>query len=216
MSFYFINFKFNFFSSNISLLDRQGNKPQATPSLPNVSRRSSPNNSVQRRLNYRILSDMPDEDWGIPDICLQKTAEVVYIAEQKNTRSAVGQLKVMADGNRNWSLFSPIDSRMPRMMIPAEQLPPGFFDRPHDFNKFIFIASIVEWPATAQFARGKLYKCLGTAGEVEAETEGLLIANGVDTREFSHSSLKSLLLPDWEIEAGENLNWKIEEVCKRL
>lgn len=32
--------------------------------------------SVQRRSNYRILSDMPDEDWGIPDICLQKTAEV--------------------------------------------------------------------------------------------------------------------------------------------
>lgn len=32
--------------------------------------------SVQRRSNYRILSDMPDEDWGIPDMCLQKTAEV--------------------------------------------------------------------------------------------------------------------------------------------
>lgn len=118
----------------------------------------------------------------------------------------------MADGNRNWSLFSPNDSRMPRMMIPAEQLPAGFFDRPQDFSKFIFIASIVEWPATAQFARGKLYKCLGQAGEIEAETEGLLIANAVDTREFSHSALKSLLFTELETECGETLDWKIEEV----
>lgn len=42
----------------------------------------------------RLLNEMPDEDWGMPDICLQKTAEVVYIAEQKNCRAAMGQLKV--------------------------------------------------------------------------------------------------------------------------
>lgn len=49
-----------------------------TPSLGNV-RRSCTNNTVQRRLNYRLLSDMPDEDWGIPDVCLQKTAEVSFL-----------------------------------------------------------------------------------------------------------------------------------------
>ncbi|VDP19320.1 unnamed protein product, partial [Onchocerca flexuosa] len=101
------------------------------------------NVSVQRRSNYRILSDMPDEDWGIPDICLQKTAEVVFISEQKNCRAAVGMLKMMADGNRNWALFSPGDSRMPRMMIPAEQTPATFFDRPQDFAKFIYVARMV-------------------------------------------------------------------------
>ncbi|VDM73446.1 unnamed protein product [Strongylus vulgaris] len=73
---------------------------------------------------------MPDEDWGVPDVCLQKTAEVMYIMEMKNCRAAMGQLKVMTDGNRNWALFSPTDSRMPRMMIPADQLPSGFFERP--------------------------------------------------------------------------------------
>jgi hypothetical protein len=51
-------------------------------------------NNGQRRSNYRVLADMPDEDWGIPDVCLQKTAEVVFIAEAKNCRIAVGQLKV--------------------------------------------------------------------------------------------------------------------------
>ncbi|VDK85103.1 unnamed protein product [Onchocerca ochengi] len=160
--------------------------------------------SVQRRSNYRILSDMPDEDWGIPDICLQKTAEVVFISEQKNCRAAVGMLKMMADGNRNWALFSPGDSRMPRMMIPAEQTPATFFDRPQDFAKFIYVARMVEWQATAQFARGKLYKSLGMAGDIEAETEGLLLANDVDTREFSQAALSSLPIT-------EAVEWKIDE-----
>ncbi|VDK53630.1 unnamed protein product [Anisakis simplex] len=160
--------------------------------------------SAQRRLNYRILSDMPDEDWGIPDVCLQKTAEVVFIMEQKNSRKAVGMLKVMADGNRNWALFSPGDSRMPRMMIPADQMPAGFFERPLDFSKFIFAAHMVEWQATAQFARGKLYKSLGLAGDIEAETEGLLLANDIDTREFSASSLSSLPISD-------GVQWSIDE-----
>ncbi|KAL3991038.1 RNB domain family protein [Acanthocheilonema viteae] len=160
--------------------------------------------SVQRRSNYRILSDMPDEDWGIPDMCLQKTAEVVFISEQKNCRAAVGMLKMMADGNRNWALFSPGDSRMPRMMIPAEQTPATFFDRPQDFAKFIYVARMVEWQATAQFARGKLYKSLGMAGDVEAETEGLLLANDVDTRQFSQAALSSLPIT-------EAMEWKIDE-----
>ncbi|VDN00888.1 unnamed protein product [Thelazia callipaeda] len=172
-----------------------------------ASRRNAVGNSssVQRRSNYRILSDMPDEDWGIPDMCLQKTAEVVFISEQKNCRAAVGMLKMMADGNRNWALFSPGDSRMPRMMIPAEQTPPSFFDRPQDFAKYIYVARMVEWQATAQFARGKLYKSLGLAGDIEAETEGLLLANDVDTREFSAAALSSLPIT-------EAVEWKIDEV----
>uniref|UniRef100_A0A915A718 DIS3-like exonuclease 2 n=1 Tax=Parascaris univalens TaxID=6257 RepID=A0A915A718_PARUN len=162
------------------------------------------NGSAQRRLNYRILSDMSDDDWGIPDVCLQKTAEVVFILEQKNSRKAVGMLKVMADGNRNWALFSPGDSRMPRMMIPADQMPAGFFERPQDFSKYIFAAHMVEWQATAQFARGKLYKSLGLAGDIEAETEGLLLANDVDTREFSAAALSSLPVT-------EEVEWTIDE-----
>lgn len=153
---------------------------------------------------YYFLRDLPDEYWGIPNICLQRTAEVVFISEHKNSRAAVGMLKVMADGNRKWALFSPNDSRMPRMMIPAEETPVGFFDRPHDFAKYIYVARMVYWPATAQFARGKLYKSLGIAGDIFAETEGLLLANAVDTRSFPASVLGSLPL-------SEDEKWKIDE-----
>lgn len=32
--------------------------------------------STGHKKGLRFLSDMPDEDWGMPDCCLQKTAEV--------------------------------------------------------------------------------------------------------------------------------------------
>ncbi|VDN21022.1 unnamed protein product, partial [Cylicostephanus goldi] len=102
---------------------------QLARKILNVPKRTQ-STSTGKRSAYRTLSEMPDEDWGVPDVCLQKTAEVMYIMEMKNCRAAMGQLKVMTDGNRNWALFSPTDSRMPRMMIPADQLPSGFFERP--------------------------------------------------------------------------------------
>lgn len=101
--------------------------------------------------------------------------------------------------------FNHYDNKRNVLQVSSDQLPSGFFERPHDFAKFIFVAQIVEWPATAQFARGKLYKQLGNAGDVKAETEGLLIANNVDTREFSNSALRSIPVADIN-------NWKIEEV----
>uniref|UniRef100_A0A7I4Y1S2 Ribonuclease II R domain containing protein n=1 Tax=Haemonchus contortus TaxID=6289 RepID=A0A7I4Y1S2_HAECO len=176
---------------------------QLARKLPGVAKRTQIVSSGKRAA-YRTLSEMPDEDWGVPDVCLQKTAEVMYIMEMKNCRAAMGQLKVMTDGNRNWALFSPTDSRMPRMMIPADQLPSGFFERPQDFAKFMFVARMVEWQATAQFARGKLERTLGVAGDVEAETEGLLFSNNVDTREFSMSVMHCLPI-------FETKQWTIDE-----
>lgn len=35
-----------------------------------------------QRTTYRLLADMSDEDWGIPDICLQKTAEVILFTNK--------------------------------------------------------------------------------------------------------------------------------------
>lgn len=52
----------------------------------------------------------------------------------------------------------------------------------------------------------KLYKSLGLAGDIEAETEGLLLANDVDTREFSAAALSSLPIT-------EAVQWRIDEVC---
>lgn len=52
-------------SSSFSLMS-QARRPIST----------AQSSGVQKRLNYRVLSEFADEDWGMPDVCLQKTAEV--------------------------------------------------------------------------------------------------------------------------------------------
>ncbi|CAI4221259.1 unnamed protein product [Auanema sp. JU1783] len=176
----------------------------SSPRKPASSRK--PANSVNRRTQCRMLQDMPPEDWGMPDFCLQKTAEVVFISEVKNSRNAMGQLRVMADNNRNCALFSPTDPRIPRMMIPAAQLPQDFFERPQDYSKYIFAVKLEKWEETDLFATGHLLRTLGVAGDIEAETEGLLYQKNIDAREFSSAALSSLPITEasqWTIPEKE-------------
>ncbi|KAK5971230.1 RNB domain-containing protein [Trichostrongylus colubriformis] len=159
-----------------------------------------------KKKSYRVLSDLPLEEWCIPDDCLQRTAEVVGIVEQKNSRLAMGKLEISLGAQRKWAKFSPSDSRMPRMMIEASQLPKDFFERPQDFGKFLFLAKIVEWAQNSVMARGSLEKELGLAGDIDAETEGLLLTNNVDTREFSEGVIECLpTVPEggWKIDEAE-------------
>jgi hypothetical protein len=55
----------------------------------------------------------------------QRTAFVVSILEKKNSRWAAGHLKLFPDKNKEWALFSPNDSRLPRIKVKVEQCPPG-------------------------------------------------------------------------------------------
>ena len=133
----------------------------------------------------------------VPEQFLQKTAKVVHLVEKKHSRVATGHLKPFPhpkecpDG-----LFSPIDSRIPRIRIPREYCPPGFFDRPRDFQNTLLVARIVSWPETSSkdsfLAIGSIARSLGEAGEIEPETEGILLEYGIDSGPFSDEVLACL------------------------
>lgn len=76
---------------------------------------------------------------------VQRTAHVVHILEMKHTRTATGILKLFADKNPNYALFSPTDNRVPRMKIPMFQCPPDFMARNQDYLARIFLARITQW-----------------------------------------------------------------------
>ena len=61
---------------------------------------------------------------------IQKTARVVFILNEKHSRCSVGYLKLFQDKNPNFALFSPIDSRFPRLKIAKVNCPKDFFARP--------------------------------------------------------------------------------------
>ncbi|CAL1301213.1 unnamed protein product [Larinioides sclopetarius] len=131
---------------------------------------------------------------------IQKTGIVVHVLERKHSRIAAGHLKLCPDKNRNWALFSPNDSRVPRIMVPMSDCPPNFYNRSGDYSNVLFLAEIADWSETSTFARGKLIKCLGNSGDVEVETEGILVENAVDFSDFPNEVLDCLPQePDWHV-----------------
>uniref|UniRef100_A0AAY5JYF8 DIS3-like exonuclease 2 n=1 Tax=Esox lucius TaxID=8010 RepID=A0AAY5JYF8_ESOLU len=130
---------------------------------------------------------------------------VVYIVEQKHSRAATGFLKFLPD--KPFAMFSPVDHRVPRVNIPLADCPHDFPSRPGDYTNILFIARITNWPDDSNFAEGRLAKTLGQAGEIEPETEGILIEYDVDFSEFSDEVLGCLpqTLP-WTIPPEELRN----------
>ncbi|XP_068427267.1 DIS3-like exonuclease 2 [Clinocottus analis] len=137
---------------------------------------------------------------------LQKTAKVVYIVEKKHSRAVTGFLKFLPD--KPFAMFSPVDHRVPRINVLLDGCPQDFCSRPGDYTNTLFICRITNWAADSNFAEGQLAKTLGQAGEIEPETEGILIEYEVDISEFSDEVLNCL---------PKNLPWSIpeEEMRKR-
>ncbi|XP_034411235.1 DIS3-like exonuclease 2 isoform X2 [Cyclopterus lumpus] len=136
---------------------------------------------------------------------LQKTAKVVYIVEKKHSRAVTGFLKFLPD--KPFAMFSPVDHRVPRINILLADCPQDFISRPVDFAVTLFICRITNWAADSNFAEGQLAKTLGQAGEIEPETEGILIEYEVDFSEFSDEVLNCL---------PKNLPWTIPAEQMRL
>ncbi|XP_078063832.1 DIS3-like exonuclease 2 isoform X2 [Mustelus asterias] len=131
-----------------------------------------------------------------PDRFLQKTGKVVYIVEKKHSRAVTGFIKPLSDKNselyKEFFMFSPVDHRVPRILIPLEDCPKDITTRPADYGNVLFICRIVDWRDDSNFADGHLSKSLGQAGEIEPETEGILIEYDVDFSDFPDEVLECL------------------------
>ncbi|OCT57621.1 DIS3-like exonuclease 2 isoform X2 [Xenopus laevis] len=162
-------------------------------------------------IEEKALSKQGDSR-SLSDDCFQKTAKVVYILEKKHSRAATGFIKPLSDKStdlaRKHALFSPVDHRLPRINVPLVDCPHDFAMHPETYASTLFICSITAWREDSNFAEGKLMKSLGQAGEIEPETEGILMEYGVDFSDFPKKVLQCL---------PQNLPWSIpqEEFQKR-
>ncbi|XP_072047288.1 DIS3-like exonuclease 2 isoform X2 [Amphiura filiformis] len=170
--------------------------------------------TVKRLFGDEILEDVPVQQTGvekldvdkvvIPDKFYQRLAKVVYIIEKKHSRVCMGHLKMPKATNLSTALFSPVDPRLPRLNIPLKECPGGFKERPKDFANTLFIAEITDWPRHSGFGKGHLRRSLGEAGDIETETEGMLIEYDIDHSVFGDQVLACLPkdLP-WRIPSKE-------------
>ncbi|KAG8198903.1 hypothetical protein JTE90_015115 [Oedothorax gibbosus] len=205
-------------TSNVSpLVITSNNEANTVASLSNKKSRrrkkkKKPDTPVVRQqdANLNLISNDPST-WTVEKIMkhpewprfVQKTGKVVHILERKHSCIAAGHLKLFPDKNPKRALFSPNDSRVPRIMVPMSDCPPNFFHRHFDYANYLFLARIVEWNETSTFAAGHLIKGLGNSGDVEAQTEGILVENSVDYEEFPEAVLECLPQEEWKIPKRE-------------
>uniref|UniRef100_A0A3B5QPE4 DIS3-like exonuclease 2 n=1 Tax=Xiphophorus maculatus TaxID=8083 RepID=A0A3B5QPE4_XIPMA len=176
---------------------------------PEVTNRHGPSPNVraedQSNDPEEVLRNRPDVSCADTESCAF-TYQVVYIVERKHSRAVTGHLKFLPD--KPFAMFSPVDHRVPRINVKLDDCPAEFRANPGDFAKTLLICQITDWAADSNFAEGRLAKTLGQAGEIEPETEGIMIEYNVDFSEFPQEVLDCL---------PKTLPWTIppEEIEKR-
>ncbi|CAF0864172.1 unnamed protein product [Rotaria sordida] len=191
--------------SDDKLIEDNQQQQQQNPSNRRDNKRETIN--TLNRDNITLTDDIINK---ISNEYFQRTVKVVYLFRRRHAMKAAGLLRKMPDNNPNFALFSPMDSRIPRLMIPMNNCPLDFKDRPNDYEKSLFVAKIVEIPADKKFARGELMESLGDADTLEAQSKAILMENDIRDEEFNDEIIKCLPL--------EQDNWNIpdEEFSKRL
>ncbi|TRY78429.1 hypothetical protein TCAL_06904 [Tigriopus californicus] len=140
---------------------------------------------------------------------VQPTAKVVCITEAQHTRLAAGRLRKFPDGNPNFALFAPEDSRVPRLKIQRGDCPPEFFARPQDFEHMLFIGQMIRWDM-GHTALGKIAKVIGSYDDIAARSIANLAEKGIDHSDFPESIPEHLpplpfVIPESEIQNRRDL-----------
>ena len=145
---------------------------------------------------------LPREQWR--DDGAIRTGKVVYLVEKKHSRTACGMLRPYRNHRFGFALFSPVDRRLPRVMIPLTDCPQDFIDNSEKYKKVLFIGNVTTWSEKIPFANGSITKNLGEAGLIEPETEAILINNDIDCSDFQENVLKALPDPaTWSVSDEE-------------
>uniref|UniRef100_UPI00358F45D3 DIS3-like exonuclease 2 n=1 Tax=Myxine glutinosa TaxID=7769 RepID=UPI00358F45D3 len=161
--------------------------------------------------------DTLESDSNVAPKSKYKLGKVVFIVERKHSRAAKGYLRLpqnycrtaVQSGNKkssslSYALFAPTEHRMPRMRIPLSRCPAEFLQQLREFEQTLFVARIIDWPRHSRLPEGQLSKSLGFAGEIEPETEGILMEYDVDYSEFPEEVLHCLpRAQPWSIPAAE-------------
>lgn len=148
-----------------------------------------------------VVLILPKSSWKQLEGEVQKVGKVIHIWTPVHHRQAVGSLKKMPDGNLRQVLFSPRDSRIPRMRIPMRECP----YKPNEWENRLFQARIVEWE-DVRFAIGRLVgDCIGAEGDIEAETRGLLLDNEINWLPYDERLYKYFPTPPFTPTASDLL-----------
>jgi exoribonuclease R len=134
----------------------------------------------------------PQSQWKtnpMKNNAIQKTGSVVQILKRNHPGVAGGYLKRYSDSQ---ALFSPIDSKIPRMLIELEQCPVDFTTQPDRYKEVLFVAQVQHWDPQSKMASGNLVKVVGDSNMIESRMEILLLENQIYDVDFPDEAYKEL------------------------
>lgn len=158
----------------------------------------------------QLIEESENEDTN--DTNKQKKGKVVYIKEIVHKRTCIGNLKLMADKNRQKALFVPRDHRIPRLNIPFTCWPDNFYQNWKKYENTLFLAKIEEW-YDIRFAVGKILCNIGQSGNMVTETRAILAQNDLDITPFGNEVRHLYPRLDYTIPDDEI---KIREDCRNM
>ncbi|XP_015113901.1 DIS3-like exonuclease 2 [Diachasma alloeum] len=121
---------------------------------------------------------------------VQKTAVIVSVLEKIHPRKAIGILVYQKELLR----FHPRDPKFPAMTIDPKTLPEEFKEM-DNIKRTLFIAKMLNWSTPSQCS-GKILGKIGDVGDLEAETEAILLENGLDVTPYDEKLYQHLPGPD--------------------
>lgn len=149
----------------------------------------------------------PVEKWRTHQGEIQKTGIVVCIREKIHPRKAIGCLK-----RRDSSVFFyPRDQRVPLLKIYQESLQ-RFSTHVNGCDNTLYLAVLINW-IKPQFAYGKIEKVVGSIGDIEAESNAILLEHDLDVTPYSHNMIKGLPNSDYSLTENDIKNredWRDE------
>merc|ERR1712123_562357 len=129
---------------------------------------------------------LPEAAWERDGDVVRKTAEVVRILSKRLVQSCSGSFscrQLYPAGQPGNVLFEPMDSRLPRILIPIDSLKEGQLENIVNTlqAKTLFEVEIKEWKEGSQYTTGALMQTIGDPSDLDNLMKSLLVNNGIDT-----------------------------------
>lgn len=118
------------------------------------------------------------------------TGRVVAIA-QRSWRPYCGTVSEKSYKGGDSALFVPIDRNIPKIRVRSRRM--------KDFIGKRVLLILDKWDRNSIHPSGHIIREIGSSGDKEAETEVILIENGIPTRKFSDAAMACLPDETWKV-----------------
>lgn len=135
------------------------------------------------------------------------TARVVAV-DRRSWRPYCGSISPASYTGGDRALFVPADRKVSKIRIRSRRIPELMGQK--------LIVVVDKWDRGSAFPTGHVVKEIGNSGDKEAETEVILVENGIPTRKFSEAAMACLPDETWKVtEEHIKSRWDLREwtVC---